>query len=246
MRDSSPRSGTLCKKGYCSAKARYERFPSAYANGHARQVCTGRIRAVDGTTVTESRKGGKAPSGLTRWYREKWVNACDPTHPPCGRRRGSSPARADPAYPYCRPSVRVSPKTPTLVSELSAAELKRRCAKKRALPSTRITAPRSPDPPYRWMTYKHAASYEDEAAALDVSTVARSAGGFMRVYEKAQSANAMRIRPFGNITWGQRRDNFIKRHVAQYVKHPTRRRWLALVMWAYRLGDPPPDSNTNS
>ena len=89
------------------------------------------------------------------------------------------------------------------------------------------------------MPYEQAVKYEAEAAARGVSGVARSKGGFMRVYEAAGSAKAMRRLPVGNITWGQKRDNFIKRHAAQYVKNPTRRRWLALVMWAYLIGDPP-------
>ena len=89
------------------------------------------------------------------------------------------------------------------------------------------------------MTYAQAAAHEEEAAALGVSSVARSSGGFMLVYEAAGNAAAMRHIPIGNITWGKKRTNFIKRHLAQYHRKPTLRRWLALVMWAYRPGDPP-------
>ena len=89
------------------------------------------------------------------------------------------------------------------------------------------------------MAYAQAAAHEEEAAMRDVSTVARGTGGFMRVYESAGSAKAMRRLRVGNITWEKKRDNFVKRHLAQYLTNPTRRRWLALVMWAYRPGDPP-------
>jgi hypothetical protein len=243
LRDARKRkSGTLCKEGYCSAKERYEKYPSALANGHALQVCSGQIAAVDGTVVRQRvsrRRGG----GLTRWFREKWVNACDPTHPPCGRSQGTSPKRADPAYPYCRPTVRISSKTPTLLSKLTDDEIRRRCEQKQRLPATLIrsasTAAPVDSPPYRWLSYAQAAAHEEHAATLGVSTVARSPGGFMRVYETAGSATAMRSLPVGTITWERKRANFVKRHLAQYRVRPTLRRWLALVMWAYRPGDPP-------
>jgi hypothetical protein len=95
----------------------------------------------------------------------------------------------------------------------------------------------------RWLTYQHAHRYEQEAARLRVSIVARSARGFMRQYEKAGTAAAMRERPVRGTrqTWGQRRDNFVKRHMAQYRKHRTYRRWLALLMWAYRPPGPAPE-----
>lgn len=38
----------LCARGISSAKAKYDVYPSAYANGHAVQVCTGEIAGLDG------------------------------------------------------------------------------------------------------------------------------------------------------------------------------------------------------
>jgi hypothetical protein len=38
----------LCARGLASAKAKYDVFPSAYANGHAVQVCKGKIKGLDG------------------------------------------------------------------------------------------------------------------------------------------------------------------------------------------------------
>jgi hypothetical protein len=54
-------------------------------------------------------KGSKGSTGLTRWFRERWVDVA--TMKPCGRRSASS----NTPYPLCRPSVRVSASTPTLV-----------------------------------------------------------------------------------------------------------------------------------
>ena len=80
------------------------------------------------------------------------------------------------------------------------------------------------------MSYAAAKAYEGEAARLGVSTVARSSKGFMREYQKAGSSAAMRKRPLpggvtGGATWGQKRDAFIARHMQQYRKNPTYRRF---------------------
>ena len=49
----------LCARGIASAKATYDVYPSAYANGHAVQVCTGEVAGLDG----EKRCSGKYCSG---------------------------------------------------------------------------------------------------------------------------------------------------------------------------------------
>lgn len=38
----------LCARGKAAAKARYDVYPSAYSNGHAIQVCKGKIKGLDG------------------------------------------------------------------------------------------------------------------------------------------------------------------------------------------------------
>ena len=38
----------LCARGITSAKAKYDVYPSAYSNGHAVQVCKGKIKGLDG------------------------------------------------------------------------------------------------------------------------------------------------------------------------------------------------------
>ena len=54
-------------------------------------------------------------SGLKRWFKEKWVDV--KTGKPCGRQKGEKRG-----YPACRPSKRVSSKTPKTASEMSSAE----------------------------------------------------------------------------------------------------------------------------
>ena len=55
---------------------------------------------------------------LTRWFKEKWVDV--KTGKPCGRQKGESRG-----YPACRPSKRVSSKTPKTTKEMSSKEKRR-------------------------------------------------------------------------------------------------------------------------
>ena len=50
---------TLCARGKNAAKAKYEVYPSAYANGYAVQVCKGKMPGLDG----KKRCSGKYCSG---------------------------------------------------------------------------------------------------------------------------------------------------------------------------------------
>lgn len=60
-------------------------------------------------------KQGGQHGGLDRWFAEKWVDV--KSGKPCGRQEGENRA-----YPACRPSKRVSSKTPKTSSELSSEE----------------------------------------------------------------------------------------------------------------------------
>jgi hypothetical protein len=49
MNEGRKKTGTpLCARGKAAAKAKYDVYPSAYANGHAVQVCKGKIKGLDG------------------------------------------------------------------------------------------------------------------------------------------------------------------------------------------------------
>lgn len=77
--------------------------------------------------------GKKGKTDLGRWYKEKWVDACAwPKRKPCGRKTKEKIA-------YCRPSKRIDSKTPKLVQELTKAQIKSRCAKKKKSPMKRVT-----------------------------------------------------------------------------------------------------------
>ena len=66
--------------------------------------------------LTEWRKSvARSSGGLTRWFKEKWVDV--KTGKPCGRSKGEKRG-----YPACRPSKRVSSKTPKTTGEMSSAE----------------------------------------------------------------------------------------------------------------------------
>ena len=49
MTEGRKKTGTkLCARGIASAKAKYDVWPSAYSNGHAVQVCKGKVKGLDG------------------------------------------------------------------------------------------------------------------------------------------------------------------------------------------------------
>ena len=52
---------------------------------------------------------------LKRWFKEKWEDV--KTGKPCGRQKGETRG-----YPACRPSKRISSKTPKTTGEMSAKE----------------------------------------------------------------------------------------------------------------------------
>jgi hypothetical protein len=91
---------------------------------------------------------------------------------------------------------------------------------------------------YPVMPYKAAHAWEKQAATRGVSAVARSARGFMRMYQAAGTWDNV------NDYWRRRREGFLARHIAQAMRgeniwertrtgwRPTRRS-LAMIMWAF-------------
>ena len=72
---------------------------------------------------------------LRRWFKEKWVDVSrkdkDGKHPPCGRSEADTSSRG---YPKCRPSKKVSDKTPKTTKGTSANEKKAMTRRKRSKP----------------------------------------------------------------------------------------------------------------
>ena len=72
------------------------------------------IKSVEELTARRANVA-RSSGGLTRWFKEKWVDV--KTGKPCGRSKGEKRG-----YPACRPSKRISSKTPKTASEMSASE----------------------------------------------------------------------------------------------------------------------------
>tara|TARA_R110002051_G_scaffold299479_1_gene366633 strand:+ start:6477 stop:6755 length:279 start_codon:yes stop_codon:yes gene_type:complete len=72
--------------------------------------------------VRKTKKG----LALKRWFKEGWKDVS--TGKPCGRGKGEKRGT-----PYCRPSKRVSSKTPKTSKEMTAAEKRSRIAQKKKL-----------------------------------------------------------------------------------------------------------------
>ena len=81
---------------------------------------------------------------------------------------------------------------------------------------------------YLWLSLSEIAKYEPEMRRLKVSVVARSRGGFFYYYKQVTGPLSL------SWNWHNRRRGFVARHLAQYKKNPTYRRWLSLVCWAYK------------
>ena len=72
--------------------------------------------------VRKTEKG----AALKRWFKEDWKDV--KTGKACGRNKGDKRGT-----PYCRPTKKVSSKTPKTSGEMSAAEKKKKVAEKKKL-----------------------------------------------------------------------------------------------------------------
>jgi len=72
--------------------------------------------------VRKTQKG----ADLKRWFKEGWVDVR--SGKPCGRQAGEKRGT-----PYCRPSKRVSERTPVTASEISEGQKKKRISQKKKL-----------------------------------------------------------------------------------------------------------------
>jgi len=114
----------LCPEGYCTAKEKYDVYPSAYANAYASQVCKGTKPDINGNYIKHYSGEKKGETNLNRWFSEKWVNVCEKDskgdYKPCGRKKADlSPEN----YPYCRPLNKLEGTTVKTVGELSEKQI---------------------------------------------------------------------------------------------------------------------------
>ena len=75
-----------------------------------------------GGKIRKTAKG----AALKRWFKEDWKDV--KTGKACGRKKGDGRGT-----PYCRPSKRVSEKTPKTSGEMSSAEKAKKVAEKKRL-----------------------------------------------------------------------------------------------------------------
>jgi len=143
LAESREKGRRLCQRGYCTAKSKFEVYPSAYANGYATSVCLGRQPDFEGKLQVDQpywtywkAKHGQGATGLRRWFDEVWVNVCESGDGPggyalCGSGQGvQHPER----YPYCRPYYRQPETTLVTAPQLTPSEIDHMCQWKRSLP----------------------------------------------------------------------------------------------------------------
>lgn len=121
----------LYAKIVSEAKRKFDVWPSIYASSWVVQQYKKRGGGYSGK---------KPQQGLTRWYKEKWIDVCKlPKIVQCGR---SSPPKDmkkwKSTYPYCRPMYKVSKGTPRTARTFSPAQIKRRCSRKKRSPGKKI------------------------------------------------------------------------------------------------------------
>jgi len=68
----------------------------------------------------------QAGANLKRWFKEEWKDVR--SGKPCGRQEGEKRGT-----PYCRPSKRVSSRTPVTASEMSESQKRSRISQKKKL-----------------------------------------------------------------------------------------------------------------
>ena len=91
------------------------------------QKC-GRIASLGANTLKSD-----ISKNLNRWFKEKWVDVSrkkkDGKHPPCGRSKAKKSSKG---YPKCRPSVKVTSKTPKTSGSMSEGQKQAATKRKRA------------------------------------------------------------------------------------------------------------------
>ena len=127
---SKPLDQTLYKKVKREADKKFEAPTSAYKSSWIVRE----YKKRGGKYSKRSPKKSKS-TGLQRWYREEWVDLNRPIkkngkvigYKKCGRKSSKSKGK----YPLCRPSKRITKKTPKTYKELSKGSIKRAKSKKR-------------------------------------------------------------------------------------------------------------------
>lgn len=127
-----PKNKKLYERVKTEAKSRFNAYPSAYASSWIVKTYKSRGGTYKGRKPSPKK-------GLQRWHNEIWIDVCKlPKIVPCGRKSAKSPEKGRKKYPYCRPYVKVTNKTPKTINELKSRLLKKRCSIKSRIKSRRL------------------------------------------------------------------------------------------------------------
>ena len=118
----------------CFSKSRRRKTPKRKSKSRHRKTPKRKSKSRRRKTPKRKSKSRRRNYGLNRWFDEEWIDVCKlPKIVKCGRDKAEWKN-----YPYCRPRKRINKKTPKTASELTKAEIKKRCAKKKKNPSKRV------------------------------------------------------------------------------------------------------------
>ena len=115
-----PADPALYRRVQNKVRARVDRWPSAYASGQVVHEYKSIMDSKGLEPYLDSKPA--ASTGLHRWYRERWIDIA--TGKPCGS------AKTATYYPTCRPSRRVTSKSPVTARELTPDQKKRMVRRK--------------------------------------------------------------------------------------------------------------------
>lgn len=129
LSENTPTNPGLWSQAKSKARAKFDVYPSAYANGWAAKWY--KDNGGGWKKTKKKSEGSSKQSNLDRWFKEDWVDISKKDesgkHPPCGR----SDADEKSGYPKCRPSKRVSEETPETTKSMSKEEKTKAVAQKR-------------------------------------------------------------------------------------------------------------------
>ncbi len=118
----------LCSRGKAAAKAKFDVYPSAYANAYASKVCSGKVKDHRGKKRRDwKKKNESVDEGLKDWFKQKWVNIGarkkGGKYQPCGRKDADTGK-----YPKCVPAKKAYSMSKS--DKRSAVSRKRKAEKK--------------------------------------------------------------------------------------------------------------------
>lgn len=129
---SQPLDEALYEEVKAEAKQKFAVWPSAYASGWLVRE----YKRRGGRYADDGESGGDAqPTGLTKWFGEKWVDLSRPIYDARGRLTGYEPCGRHESsqvdYPKCRPIAEAMKMTP---EEIKSAIRRKREAESHVIP----------------------------------------------------------------------------------------------------------------